>query len=159
MEYIITKTQQNISMTKKVSGWVFPTTLKQEIESLKDGRYTMDIKQIRATRTVQQNKFYWACLWLIAEETGYLLPEMAKMEKKEIVEALHEQFKERILWSRTIRSTKDRRRKLKIPATTTTLDTHEFSKEYMDVIKRWHPYLPSPEDRNLLEFIDRYYYK
>ncbi len=116
------------------------------------------MKKILPTRTPQQNKFLWACYGLIAVEVGYIIDEMDKQTKKEIVNAIHETFKRRFLSGKTIRSTKDGRKRLKIEGSTKDLDTETFGSEYFDKIRALHPYLPDPKDDHLLEFIDRYYF-
>lgn len=94
---------------------------------------------------------------MIADESGYTFDDMEKETKKEIVEALHEQLKDRFIGTKILKSKKDRRRRIKIRPTTTKMDIEEFAK-YMQKILMLFPYLPSPEDKNLLDFIDRYYH-
>lgn len=50
-----------------------------------------------------------------------------------------------------------RRKKIKIPRSSATLDTAEFTK-YINDIRRDYPFLPDPEDRNIEAFYMDYYY-
>jgi hypothetical protein len=90
------------------------TTLEEILGDKKPGRYTMEIKLIRQIRTVQQNRLYFAYLGMIAVEVGYIHPDMDNQSKSEIIDALHEHFKDRFLGGKTIKSQKDKRRRLKV---------------------------------------------
>lgn len=132
--------------------------IKHIFETLEEWRYTVSVKKIRNRRSADQNRYYWACLWLIAVEVGYIHDDMDLTIKGKVVDALHEIFKDRFLSSGKIKSVKDKRKSIRLPGSSKNLDTKEFS-EYMNKIKTLHPYLPSPEDKNLLQFIDQYYFK
>lgn len=126
-----------------------------------DRNYSMEIKLMRAIRTANQNRYYWACIGMIADECGYIHPDMENSMKSEVCDGLHEILKDRFLSGKTIRSYKDKRKRIKLPTSTKILDTKEF-KEYMDKIKFLHPYLPDPDtidSDNLLAFIDQYYWR
>ena len=158
MELFLTKKDGNLSFYRKTGGQIIQVFLKEILQGLKDGNYSIEIILKRVTRTLQQNRLYFAYLWMIAEEVGYISEEISKYEKSEIVDALHEVYKNKFIKWKTIKSAKDKRKRLKIDPTTTTMDTKEFT-EYIEKIRKENPYLPSPEDKNILTFIDSYYYK
>lgn len=159
MEYTIHVDQNHIKVYRKTRTWVEMTTIKDIFLWLTEWHHTMSIKRHLKKRTLNQNRYYWACLGLIAMEVWYLVEEMESEMKKNIVEGLHEIFKDRFIPNVSIVSTKDRRRKISIPKTTTNMDTGEFAK-YMDKIRELHPYLPSPDtwEADLLAFVDRFYF-
>lgn len=156
MELLLTKKDDNLSFYRKIGGQIIQVLLKEILQGMKDGNYSIEIILKRVTRTLQQNKYLWACYWMIADEVGYISEEMSKCDKSEIVDALHEVYKNKFIKWKTIKSTKDKRKRFKI-ATTTTMDTKEFT-EYIEKIRKENPYLPSPEDKNILQFVDQYYY-
>lgn len=53
-----------------------------EIQSLPEGKYQVDIKEVK--RSNEQNRFYWKVLEIISEETGY--------ERDELHDALKRKF-------------------------------------------------------------------
>jgi len=115
MERILEITKdKSIKVFEKVKSSIQLTTLQIIIASLTPGRYTIVIKKIREMRSVSQNRYYWACLGMIADEVGYISPEMDKQSKAEIVDALHEIFKERLLPKTVIKSCKDKRFRITI---------------------------------------------
>jgi len=57
----------------------------------------MEIKRIMPKRSTDANRYLWACYGLIAEEVGYIVPEMDRSMKSKIVSALHEIFKDRYI--------------------------------------------------------------
>lgn len=157
-DFILTISDDRIvTVHEKTPNGFIPTTFKDILASKKPGRYDMSMKLKRQVRSNQQNRYYWACLGMIATEVGYITADMEKEERAEIINALHDIFKERILGTTTIRSSKDRRRRIKVKSSTADLDTSEFAK-YMDKIKELHPYLPDPDDSHLTDFIDQYYF-
>lgn len=156
MKYTITTEDGLIRAIDEKGQMVNIKSILLDLEE--DKRYSMEIKLIRAIRTANQNRYYWACIGMIADECGYIHPDMENSMKSEVCDGLHEIFKDRFLSGKTIRSIKDKRRRITLPASTKILDTKEFG-EYMDKIKFLHPYLPDPTDDNLLEFIDKYYWR
>ena len=160
MEYTLIIENDIVKTYKKTKNSVVQTTVKTIFWELTNWKYTLSIKRHLQKRTVNQNRYYWACLGLIAIEVGYLIEEMDSDTKKNVVEGLHEIFKNRFIPNVSIVSIKDRRRKISIPKTTTNMDTGEF-KRYMDKIRELHPYLPNPEstwESDLLAFVDRFYF-
>lgn len=158
MQLFLTKKDGNLSFYRKIGGQIIQVFLKEILQGLKDGNYSIEIILKRVTRTLQQNKLYFAYLWMIADEVWYISEEMSRIQKSKIVDELHKLYKKKFIKWETIRSSKDKRRRLKIDPTTTTMDTKEFT-EYIEKIRKENPYLPDPEDKNILTFIDSYYYK
>jgi len=91
--------------------------LLEYIATLK-GRVQILIDKIRSNRTLDQNRFYWFYLSIIAKETG------------DNPNDLHEYFKRRLLPPRFV---KVLGRTIRLPATTTKLSKSEFA-EYLDKI-------------------------
>ena len=90
-------------------------------------------------RTINQNKLYWLYLKLIEDETGN--------DSQEI----HEYFKRIFLPPRFISVFN---REIKIPASTTKLDTKEFTDYIAKIEKMTGIKCPNPEEINLDEFIN-----
>lgn len=84
------------------------------------GEIEVIMRPFKETRTQRQNRYYWAYLRLIAEETG------------DNENNLHEYFKRVHLPPRFVTV---RGKEIKLPATTTELKTNEFS-EYIRRIEQ-----------------------
>lgn len=118
---------------------------KQHLGVLKiDGtrRYIYDVKQYHRPRSTNQNRLYWMWLSVIESETG--TPR----------EDVHEFLKRKFLEPRTITVGGET---LKIPGSTTKLDTAEFCK-YMDCVQQWageeqSTVLPDPSMRGYDEMV------
>jgi hypothetical protein len=99
------------------------------------------IKPFRHKRTVPQNSYYWFCLSMISEPTGYTTDE------------LHEFFK-RIYLKKIITIGG---KEYEVSQSTKNLDTDRFTK-YIDKIKAFalaklELYIPSPDEAYLNDFI------
>ena len=77
---------------------------------------------------------------------------------KTIINRLHELFKEKYLTSASVQVSQGQTKRIKIPGSTKVLSTDEFA-SYMNKILIAHPYLPKPEDKNYMEFIESYFMK
>ena len=88
------------------------------INTLNDGEYQITIKKKSNVRTLKQNSYYWFYLSIISIETG------------ELENDLHDYFKRKLLPPRfkTILG-----KEVKLPATTTELNSKEFT-DYMEKI-------------------------
>jgi len=54
--------------------------LKEKIKSLKDGKYWIEIKNKKPSRSSQQNRYYWGVvLQAMSETTGYSVDEMHQL--------------------------------------------------------------------------------
>ena len=111
MEYTLEIDKNNIKVFKKTKTWVEMTSVKSIFSELNEWIHTMTIKRFMKKRTINQNRYYWACLGLVAMEVWYLIEEMDSETKKWVVEWLHEIFKDRFIPNVSIVSMKDRRRK------------------------------------------------
>jgi hypothetical protein len=145
-----------VTFQKKGTEIIFAIPFREQLQKLKDGFYSLEWKRLSEKRSNQQNKYYWACLHLISEEVGYIIKEMDESDKKKIINKIHERFKDKYLSQEVYKSHKDRRKKLTIPGSTKVLSTDEFA-SYMNKILIAHPYLPKPEDKNYMEFIESYF--
>jgi hypothetical protein len=107
-------------------------------------RFIAEFKIYRRVRSLSQNKLYYLWLNCISDETGNQ------------VEDMHEFFKDRFIpWSsREVFGVE-----LKIHATTTNLDTKEFT-DYLEKIRMFALdqgiYLPNPNDHGWDEFYAHY---
>lgn len=95
--------QNFISYTSKLKGEVYLT-----------------VGQIKSTRTLNQNNYYWLYLNILEDETG------------DNANDLHEFFKRKFLRPRMV---KILGQEMKLPATTTNLTKLEFG-EYLDKIEQ-----------------------
>lgn len=91
-----------------------------QLSKLKDGPADIIIEKRRSTRTIQQNRYYWLCIEIICETTGYSPEEQ------------HEIFKKLYLPKRNL---KWRGREVEIGGSTTDLSKGEFI-SYMQFIQR-----------------------
>ena len=98
------------------------------IAQLSDGKYRVVIERFVKSRSTQQNRFYWNYLRLIEEETG-----QDAMD-------IHEVAKRKFLPPRFIQIQGE---EIKLPATTTKLNSQEFS-EYINKIESWTE-IPIPQ--------------
>lgn len=99
------------------------------IAQLSDGKYRVVIERFVKSRSTQQNRFYWNYLRLIEEETG-----QDAMD-------IHEVAKRKFLPPRFIQIQGE---EIKLPATTTKLNSQEFS-EYINKIESWTE-IPIPQE-------------
>lgn len=94
---------------------------------LRDGLYELRVERKRATRSVDQNAWYWACVvGLVAEHTGYTPDE------------IHEIYKAKFIPKRlaVANGNGEIKGEFVIGGTTTSLTTVEFS-EYCEAIRQW----------------------
>jgi hypothetical protein len=134
--------------------------LKWDFASLKNGKYKCS--ELKETRSLQLNNYYWLCLWFIVEEyTNYWYVHTTDF--------LHDRFKRCFLPKVRVKS--DFTKQFIYKAwTTTKLSNKEFVK-YLNNIKlitefwklgeiNWleeiSPFiLPNPNDMDLLYYIDK----
>lgn len=101
--------------------------LATELQALRDGEVTIEIRRARATRSRQQNSYYWvAVVGLVAEHTGYTPDE------------IHEIYKAKFLPKRlsVANANGEIQGEFVIGGTTTKLTTLGFG-EYCEEIRRW----------------------
>lgn len=108
------------------------TGLVDYIKQLNDGKYRVIIEKFIKSRSTQQNRLYWAYLRLIEYETG--------QDSNDI----HEVAKRKFLPPRFVEIQGE---KIKLPATTTKLNSQEFS-EYLNKIESWTG-IPIPTEINI----------
>lgn len=59
------------------------TRLLEQIGELSDGEYVLRIERRRATRSIEQNKYWWSvCVELVSEHTGYTPDEVHELAKQ-----------------------------------------------------------------------------
>jgi hypothetical protein len=102
------------------------------IKQLSDGKYRVIIERFVKSRTIQQNKLYWSFLRLIEYETG-----QDAMD-------IHEVAKRKFLPPRFVEIQGE---EVKLPSTTTKLNSQEFS-EYISKIESWTG-IPIPTEINI----------
>lgn len=90
-------------------------------DKTKPVRIKMTVEKVRKTRSDQQNKYYWGVVVaLIADELGY-----NPWERQDVHNALKEAVRGKMGDER-----------LKVPISTSTMNTGEFT-EYIDDCRRW----------------------
>ena len=110
------------------------------IEQFPDGKYTLDVNEVKKSRTFQQNNYYWGVyLPLISEETG------------ESVERLHALFKGMFLTKEVVEV---RGHPVRITNSTTELSVGEFC-DYIANIAQETEILPP----DTTEFLGYSYHK
>lgn len=106
--------------------------------------YVVDWRVERKKRSLPQNRWYWACLRCISEETGHTEDE------------LHEHFKRTYL-PRTVKEILGAKHTM--TPSTTTLNTTDFS-EYIEHIRvdagELGIALPDPSEDSWADFVARY---
>lgn len=108
----------------KVRNWA---SLQSVIAGLRDGEVELRIDRKHATRSLNQNAWYWGCIvQLVSEHTGYSPDE------------IHEIYKAKFLPKRlaVLNGNGDIRGEFVIGGTTTRLNTLEFG-EYCESIRQW----------------------
>ena len=98
---------------------------------------TLDIEQVRSIRSLQENRYYfWVVIKILSEYFGYTPEEM------------HEVLKTAFL-TKKLRMKHDKRRKLTMIRSTTTLTTLEFE-EYLEKVRLFargfNVYIPLPNE-------------
>jgi hypothetical protein len=101
--------------------------LSAQLAALRDGPVEIRIARQKATRSLEQNAWYWSCLvGLVAEHTGYTADE------------IHEIYKAKFIPKHF--AIADGNGEVKgefvIGGTTTSLSTKEFT-EYAEAIRMW----------------------
>jgi len=91
--------------------------LREKLKSLQDGKYWIEIKENRPSRSHRQNRYYWGTvLKILSDEIGYTPEEMHQIMAAEFLS--YEKYGRRFVQS------------------TTQLNTKEFE-EYMENIRRF----------------------
>lgn len=121
MIFLLTKTDGKIG-----SGLI------DYIKQLQDGKYRVSVEKYVKSRSSNQNRLYWAYLRLIELETG------------QDSEDIHEVAKRKFLPPRFVDVQGE---EIKLPATTTRLNSQEFS-EYITKIEIWTG-IPVPNEINI----------
>ena len=99
------------------------------------GEVEVVVKRVRQKRSTRQNSYYWACVKIISDETGYTPWEIHNLLKSQFLKELI------IINDKAYEVTKS----------TPELDTIGFSMDYMERIKHWasaelNIVLPDPRD-------------
>jgi hypothetical protein len=102
------------------------------IAQLSDGKYRVIVERFVKSRSTQQNRLYWSYLRLIEYETG------------QDSNDLHEYLKRKLLPPRFVEVLGE---EIKLPATTTKLDSKDFG-EYLDKIEQLTG-IPIPTEINI----------
>jgi len=89
--------------------------IDEYLKSLKKGKVQIEIKKVRAIRSLQQNALYWLWLSIISNETGFTTDE------------LHVTFRSMFLT--------DHKQRIPVVRSTTVLDKIQFCL-YLDKIER-----------------------
>jgi len=110
-----------ITFTKQAGA--ITTTVRDALAVLPDGEYALTIDKATRKRSIEQNALYWKVLQITAEWSKDYTPE-----------DLHELFKQEFIPQKVVRSKIDKRRKRKIPKSTTQLSTVEFT-EYIKKVQ------------------------
>jgi len=110
-----------------------------------DGKYIVEIKRHRKTRSTDQNNLYWGRLRCLSDCTGYTAEELHDLFRHEFLGEDRKMVLDKPLY--TIKST-------------TTLDTKEFT-AYIDKIKLYSAeeigvYLPDPGEPDYDNFGAQY---
>ena len=111
----------------------------EQLAGLREGPVEIRIERKRATRSVEQNAWYWSCLvGLVAEHTGYTPDE------------IHELYKAKFIPKRLAVADGNGEivGEFVIGGSTTKLSTKEFT-EYAEAIRQWaaetlHVVIPDP---------------
>jgi len=112
--------------------------LKEKIKSLKDGKYWIEIKNKKPSRSSQQNRYYWGVvLQAMSETTGYSVDEMHQLMARKYL--AYEKYD--LMFSRS----------------TTQLDTKEFE-EYMEKLRHFASvelacWIPEPNEENYDKYL------
>lgn len=114
-----------------------------EVLKLKPGNYIAEIKRNRPIRSLQQNKFYWAILSIIAIDTGHT--------REELHEALKMKFNSEIVFF-------PKSGNQIIPKSTNDLDSAQFT-AYINRVKQWardefNINIPEPKDLDYAKWIE-----
>lgn len=99
----------------KIAEWSAP--IASHIRNSKDWFYSVEIK-LWSKRSIVQNAFYRAIMWIVGDDLGYTKQEMANIFKSMF---LRKEWKDWRLW------------KIEIVESTTNLTVKEFN-EYLDNI-------------------------
>ena len=111
--------------------------LMDHVKTMRNGRYTIEIKQYRKSRSMKMNRLYWLFLNQISVETG------------NDADTMHGYFKIKFLPPRIekIKGKGGKEYEVELPPTTTTLSTSEIY-EYMDKISALVDLpIPNPEEQ------------
>jgi len=134
-----------INFTKKDWKYIWGS-LKDKIETLEDGEYTIIIKKKKKIRSLPQNNYYWwVVIPILSEYTGYE-PDF-----------MHEILKSLFLTQTKIKNPFDKRKKIIQEESTKELDTKDFT-IFIDKIRaKFHEVnIPLPEDKNALSAYEYY---
>ncbi len=123
-----------IYLTKE-DGKIYATkSIKNELETMKDGSYVITIdKQKKARSNLQNSYYWWLVLPLLSESTWYTEEEIHELMKKQFLSK-----RKKVLW-KFINKAKS----------TTELSTEEFN-EYIEKIRvfasKFSVYIPLPNE-------------
>ena len=96
-----------------------------KLQHLEDGEYVLNIQPLKASRSAQQNRYYWKILEIIADHSGHTPLE------------LHESMKIRFLAHPMVfQSRSGQVEELSVPVSTTNLDVPSFW-DYTESIRQW----------------------
>lgn len=107
--------------------------LKQLLDNLLDGNYTVMVEKQKNKRTTQQNRYLWLYYNIISDDTGETSEEMHELFKRKFLPAV----------SKTMFNID-----YKVPNSTTGLSKGEFS-QYIESIERLTG-IPSPSTEEYL---------
>lgn len=108
----------------KLRNW---NRVLSDLGKMRDGELRVSITRAHATRSLNQNAWYWGCVvGLVAEHTGYTSDE------------IHEIYKGKFLPKRLAMANRNGEicGEFVVGGTTTRLNTTEFS-EYCEAIREW----------------------
>lgn len=122
----------------QISENIMKSDLGAHIKSLKPGMYDWEIVKYNKVRSNAENRYYHGVvLELLSEYTGYTADEM-----HDILKAMFLSEKQRLKW--------DKRKKIQIQKSTSTLTTVQFEK-FLEDVRRWAAselgcYIPNPNE-------------
>lgn len=118
--------------TKKDGKFTIEDSFQKHCETIPDGLYTLEFEKKKSQRTIQQNRYYWLYLKIIAEETG------------DDPMTLHEVFKRWFLPPQFVYINL-LKREIKLPDSTTKLSKAEFSEYIMKIEAKTGIFAPDIE--------------
>lgn len=108
-----------------------PEKWRTWLRKLEGKKVKIKVEQDVNPRSLRQNSFYWLYLGLIEDETGNNADDIHEIAKRKFLPPRFVTFKDE---------------EIKLPATSTNLNSTEFS-DYMDKIAAWSGVaIPNPDD-------------
>ena len=111
-----------ITFTKEAGA--VTTTIRDALAVLPDGTYQMTIEKATRPRSPEQNSRYWAILQIVASYSDDYN-----------ANDIHEICKQAFLKQEYLRCKTDKRKRKKVPKTTTKLSTEEFMQYNAKVVQ------------------------